>query len=78
MQADNFSPEFRKQEKHFYRYSTTTKKDISMAFHDKKLIALEMPLKTAISLLTLNLGKCLLNAIKVITVINTIQLPALL
>lgn len=49
-----------------------------MAFHDKKLIALEMLLKTAISLLTLNLDKRLLNAIKVITVINTIQLPALL
>lgn len=52
--------------------------EILVFFRDRKLIALETLLKRAISHLTLNSDKCLLNAIKVITVINTIQLPALM
>lgn len=49
-----------------------------MALHDRRLMALEMLFKRAVLHLTLNGDKCLLNAIKVITVINTTQLPALL
>lgn len=52
--------------------------EILVVFRDRKLIALETLLKRAISHLTLNSDKCLLNAIKVITVINTIQLPTLM
>lgn len=42
-------------------------------FHDRKLIALEMLLKRAVCHPTLNSDKCLLNAIKVITVMNTLH-----
>lgn len=77
VQTANLSPEFRKQEKHFSQHPTK-KMEILVPFHDRKLIALEMLLKWAVSHLTLNSDKCLLNAIKVITVINTIQLPTLL
>lgn len=60
-------------------FPTSNKKmEILVAFHDRKLIALEMLLKRAVSHLTLHSDKCLLNVIKVITVINTIQLPTLL
>lgn len=44
VQTANLSPEFRKQEKHFSQHPTK-KMEILVAFHDRKLITLEVLFK---------------------------------